>query len=229
MGQRFFQLTPDVSVQYWMEFVGSNAVLVKDTEWPEKYYVPKDPNRKSASGVPLDETARLYLRAEDVVGGLLFKQFAVELFDFAKIQFRRGNGAQMVHFRPSDENPVLLGFDRLNPRTGRNCHKDFSETFVDRHPGVEFINYKGEKQVWEGFKFVYLKVKPADGRDEYYLKVWTDWQDNEIFVWKELNPPDVPEELRNYEFKTDSVPRLDPVEEVAVNKYRRPPRTGRKF
>lgn len=268
---RFFNLTPDVSVQYWLEFMGEKALWVKDFKWPEKHYVPKDPNRKNAQDIPLDETARFYL--EGVVGGEgsvifdrsvfdrnpVFNPDAGEVEDFCKLQFKRENGARIVHFRPSDENPALLGFGRPNPNrkhpvTGEplKCHKDFSETFVDRKPGTVFINYKGEEgQIWEGFKPVWLKVLSATNKvadiacgctsplnhiasdmaqkteGVYYLKVWTEWCDSEIFVLSEMNPSDVPQELRDYEFKNDSESRLDPAEEEVIKKYTSHPRIRR--
>ena len=225
---RFFNLTPDISVQYWLEFLGKKAMIVHDKDWSltaEEYFVDKRPGVNGE----LSETSRLYLQQpsaafeREIVNSLLHLIGVNE--DFCKLQVKRENGARMVHFRPSDENPVLLGFGRLNPRNGKKCDKNFSETFVDRKPGTVFTNYKGEDgQVWEDFKPVYLKIKPADGREEYYLKVWTEWRDSEIFVLSEKNPADVPRELRAYEFKNDSKPRLDSDEEAVINKYQSSPR-----
>ena len=164
---RFFNLTPDISVQYWLEFLGKKAMIVHDKDWSltaEEYFVDKRPGVNGE----LSETSRLYLQQpsaafeREIVNSLLHLIGVNE--DFCKFQFKRENGARMVHFRPSDENPVLLGFGRLNPRNGKKCDKNFSETFVDRKPGTVFTNYKGEDgQVWEDFKPVYLKIKPADG------------------------------------------------------------------
>lgn len=211
---RFVRLNQDVSIQYWLEFIGEAADKVWGIEAELRPYIAdvRYESERVVGGKPLKATARLYLDGDAFNG---FKWYVVdELLDriglkeyFCKLQLRRENGARIVCFRPADENPALTGFGRTKPGVTRPCHQDFSETYVDRKPGVVFINYKGERQTWYGFNPLYLKVQPADSSvGSYYMRIVTHWSPlytiyifaAEFVAYNEAD--DIPQELAAYEF-----------------------------
>lgn len=212
---RFVPITEDVFIQYWLEFIGESAKKVRGIEAELRLCIA-DAHYESERVIgdkSLQATTRLYLNAnfESVFAAepndvIFFRSELDELLnsagvreDFCKLQLRRENGARIVCFRPGDENPALTGFGRTKPGATRSSHQDFSETYVDRKPGMEFTNYKGEKQIWDGFRPLYLKVQPADDREEYYLRIDVDWDDGRINILVYQNV-DVPPELVAYQF-----------------------------
>src|SRR3989338_3241221 len=221
-----------VSVKMYAEVIGVDTLEIREDlksgriSWPE--WDPFDSRPRPDNKGVFDPALHLYLSGQtnDTLNTVSLDRKKVEEFVFSaangkiapnsyfyKLQFRRKIDAQVVCFRPSDEKPKVNGFGEENSR-GRKCDPLHSELYVDRRPGTVFTKYNGSEkvgeEVWEDFKPVYLAVQPADGRDKYYLKIWTEWCDNEIFVMTEKNPADVPQELREHEFKNDSEPRLDP-------------------
>lgn len=220
---RFVPITKDVSIQYWLEFIGEAADKVRGIEATLRSHVADVhyEQERVVGGKTLQATTRLYLqlgwtqlldidglefnsiiafyraKLNDLLAGIGVKE------DFCKLQLRRENGARIVCFRPSDEKLAFTGFGRVKPGATRPCHQDFSETMVDRKPGVEFTNYKGEKQVWDGFEPLYVKVQPAEQNAEaYYLRIDVNWDELtggiDIFVYS--NEADVPQKLVAYEF-----------------------------
>jgi len=234
-----------VSVKMYAEVIGADTLEIREDmrngriSWPE--WDPFDSRpRPDGKGV-FDPALHLYLsgKTNDTLNTVSLDRKKVEEFVlsatngkiasdsyFYKLQFRRKIDAQVVCFRPSDEKPMVNGFGMENSR-GRKCDPLHSELYVDRRPGTVFTKYNGSEkvgeEVWEGFKPVYLKIKPADGSAEYYLKVWTEWCDSEIFVKSETTSSDVPNALLGYQFQerlSSGSREPDPFEVAAIKKYR---------
>ena len=183
---RFFHLYPGVDVQYWLEFTGERAEALKECAWPERHFEKQGPHR-------------LYAQGKKTKQGLLFVLPEESGFAFARLQFRRSN-ARVAAIRAGDADAPLTGFGRPNPVTGRmSSHQDYSEPYVDREPGAEYVDWRGEKMVWAGFDPVFLKVKMSGG-ETFCLAVTTSWTDEGVLVEVDPNPADVPEKLAVFAF-----------------------------
>ena len=195
---RFFQLYPGVDVQYWLEFTAERATALKECAWPEKHFERQGSHRLARDGQELPTTLRLYAQGEKTERGILFALPEEGGFDFARLQFRRSN-ARVAAIRASDADAPLTGFGRPSPVTGRMSHQDYSETCVDREPGAEYVDYRGEKVIWTGFDPVFLKVKTNSG-ETFCLAVTISWTDEGVLVEMDLNPGDVPQKLAAFAF-----------------------------
>ena len=178
---RFFHLYPGVDVQYWLEFTGERAEALKECAWPERHFEKQGPHRLAPNGLELPPTLRLYAQGEKTERGILFALPEESGFAFARLQFRRSN-ARVAAIRASDADAPLTGFGRPNPVTGRmSSHQDYSEPYVDREPGAEYVDWRGEKMVWAGFDPVFLKVKMSGG-ETFCLAVTTSWTDHGVLL-----------------------------------------------
>ena len=172
-----------VLVKMYAEIIGADSLEIREglksgrVSWPE--WDPFDSRpRPDGKGV-FDPALHLYLsgKTNDMLNTVSLDRKRVEEFVlsaasgkiapdsyFYKLQFRRKIDAQVVCFRTSDEKPVVNGFGEENSR-GRKCDSLHSELYVDRRPGIVFTKYNGSEkvgeEVWEDFKPVYLKIKPA--------------------------------------------------------------------
>jgi len=220
---RFTKLTPELSVQYWLEFWGPHAGRVVEGARAagfEAHYEPRDPKRVMPDGTPMEETGRVYLIGEYVETladkTIVFKRGLIDSIlrfisvteDCAKLQLKREANARAVCFRPSDENPVLTGFGQQRPGGGKPYHQDYSATYVDRKPGTRFIDRDKVEQVWRGFDPLYVRVKPVASEDYSLEVIVRHLPDDDgmygIYVSAVKRQFEVPEPLKAYVFKDNS-------------------------
>ena len=205
---RFVRFSSDhpISVKMYAEVIGDLSLAVREllisrkVAWPQ--WDPHDGKKGPAlhlylSGTRLESAAdgpkiisfdlaeldSFFDAANALLGedGLSEGQQLSRNTIFFKVQFRKKIDAEAVSFRPTDEVPLVESF-RLPYARGREYGVFQSRLFVDRMPGAEFTNYKGESgQVWRGFDPVYLKVKNAEG-EEYVAKAWTEWFEDSVYV-----------------------------------------------
>lgn len=241
---RFVKLTPEISVQYWLEFIGAHAEDVAERARAGGLDVHYEDERE-VGGRKLDKTARIYLQGSPLGNGTWTTDISFDLSivealfgplmdrSFAKLQLKRENNARAVCFRPTDESPMLTGFGQQRPGA-KPWHQDFSPTYVDRRPGALFKHHEEnadeEEQMWRGFDPLYVKVKPADG-EEYVLDISTDWttEAGTIFVSVCIvgkYPDAVPAELAAYVFKLQKKNSQPPADlaEIAASAVQHRPR-----
>lgn len=231
---RFSPLTPELSVQLGLVFIGPSA-MIADTvlDWPAdfKHY------QEGQGGK--EPVCKIYIKGDS--GKFPLPDLDPLLYRVTYIDwtFLRSNDCRAVCApRPIPRqylSPDVLasididaaeiafwGFGRPNAyKPDAKVNQALSGAVVDYVPGREPENRKG----WV-FAPVFIKVQPNDGSASYIVKLYPMWPGkNSVFMMcDDMNPPDAPRELVDYEFGQRSSERPkqanDAFEEIARRSVR---------
>lgn len=206
---RFSLLTPELSVQLGLVFIGPSALIADSVlDWPAdfKHYQNGDGKR--------EPVCKLYIQGDrgqfplPDLDPLLYRVTYVD-WTFLRSQDCRAVCAPRPiprHYLSPDvlasvdidsAEKAFWGFGRPNAyKPGTKVHQTLSGSVVDYIPGREPENRHG----WV-FAPVFIKVQPNGGGRGYIAKLYPIWPgNNSVIMTADMNPGDFPQELVDYDF-----------------------------
>lgn len=233
---RFSSLTPELSVQLGLVFIGP-AAMIADTvlDWPSNFK-----HYQEGDGVK-EPVCKLYVKGEHG-GGFPLLDLEPLLYRVAYIDwtFLRSNDCRAVcaprpiprHYLSEDvlatvdidaAEKAFWGFGRRNAyKPDAKVHQALSGAIVDYIPGREPENRKD----WV-FAPVFIRVQLNSG-ESYTVKLYPMWPGkNGVYMMDDVYPPDATRELIDYEFGQRSNDRPKPMNDAFEEIARRSVRNRR--